>query len=865
LKNFQTVADLSETTIFGPYPPRELAFHPHHPRLATLGEKDTVIRIWDIDMDVLLGQTAADSVRYTTAKLVLVGDSGVGKTGLGWRLAHREFKEHASTHGQQFWVIDDLCITLSDGTQCEAVLWDLAGQHVYRPIHAIFLDDVDASLVLFDPTNRQEPLKGAEFWLEQLAHKKKLPPSVLVGARLDRGAAVLSQAELAQFCGKHGISGGYIGTSAKEGHGLNELLEILKNQIPWDEMTTTVTTRTFKRVKEYVLGLKEKPDRRGVLVDPAELRRQLEATDPDWRFTDAEMMTAVGHLQTHGYVTILRSSSGQEHILLTPELLVDLASSVVLQADKHPRDLGALSEIDLLQGRYPFAELADLDTGEQQILLDGAVVRFLEHNICFRETLGADTVLIFPGLIKQKRPLQDEVEAVDDISYLVRGRVENIYPALVVLLGFTRAFTRVNQWQRQAQYEMADGNICGFRLIEDVEGEIELVLYYSTTMPEFGQTMFQGLFEQFLYQRDVEVTRFPPVLCPRGHLQERSTVVKRIREGKKFLHCEECGDRIDLPDIEQQPTADAQEVDWIRREEALARLRSAYETHLTRVKGFRRDRAAPRCYVSHLPAQAEWVARLTDDLRDAGVHVLTDLADLTGDDPILIADTLAYQQSFKRSAEAIAADADLIRTRLKQGKSSTIIHLLLESKQKPPPSDEFRPGDFRRDSHYAVSLFDLVLTLYAIAHNDPAFVPLRESLHRQWEKTLAGMEDESDRQIYISYAWGGDSEALVNQLDDAFQARGVTIVRDKRDLGFKGRIKAFMESIGQGKCVILVISEKYLKSENCLFELLQVAKHGEFTDRIFPMVLDDARIYKAKDRIRYVRYWEQQINRAVQF
>ena len=101
------------------------------------------------------------------------------------------------------------------------------------------------------------------------------------------------------------------------------------------------------------------------------------------------------------------------------------------------------------------------------------------------------------------------------------------------------------------------------------EGEIELVLYYNTIMPDFGRTMFQGLFEQFLYQRDVEVTRFPPVVCDKGHLQERRTVVKRIREGKKFLFCEECGDKIDLPDIEQRPAADVQEADWIRREEAM--------------------------------------------------------------------------------------------------------------------------------------------------------------------------------------------------------------------------------------------------------------------------------------------------------
>ncbi len=428
--------------------PPSWAFHPQLPVLATLCEKDTGIRIWEVNEDVLLSQTATNSIRYTTAKLVLVGDSGVGKTGLGWRLAHNKFKEHSSTHGQQFWIIDDLCQIRADGTECEAVLWDLAGQHVYRPIHSIFLENVDASLVLFDPTNRQDPLKGAQFWLEQLKGNKQLPPSLLVGARMDRGGSTVSQDYLDQFCQKYSISGGYIGTSAKTGEGLDELIQQIKSQIPWDEMTTTVTTITFKRIKDYVLALKEKTDRKGVLVQPVELRQQLQETDPDWQFTDAEIMTAVGHLETHGYVTILKSSAGDSHILLTPDLLVDLASSIVLVADKHPRELGAISENELLQGKYNFDELEGLKEADKQILFDAAVLRFLEHNVCFRETLDNDTLLIFPGLIKQKRPLEDDFPATDDVSYVVRGRVENIYAMLVVLLGYTPSFIRINHWQK---------------------------------------------------------------------------------------------------------------------------------------------------------------------------------------------------------------------------------------------------------------------------------------------------------------------------------------------------------------------------------------------------------------------------------
>ena len=178
------------------------------------------------------------------------------------------------------------------------MLWDLAGQHVYRQVHSIFLENVAAALVLFDPTNRQEPLKGAQFWLEQLKGKGQLPPTVLVGARVDRGAPALSQEELDQFCQRYGISGGYISTSALKGEGLDELLEIVKAQIPWDDMTATVTTVTFKRIKDYVLSLKEKTDRKGVLVSPAELRKQLESSTVDAMDVRPWKTTVNGHSST---------------------------------------------------------------------------------------------------------------------------------------------------------------------------------------------------------------------------------------------------------------------------------------------------------------------------------------------------------------------------------------------------------------------------------------------------------------------------------------------------------------------------------------------------------------------------------------
>ena len=113
-----------------------------------------------------------------------------------------------------------------------------------------------------------------------------------------------------------------------------------------------------------------------------------------------------------------------------------------------------------------------------------------------------------------------------------------------------------------------------------------------------------------------------------------------------------------------------------------------------------------------------------------------------------------------------------------------------------------------------------------------------------------------EKGVFVSYAWGGESEKIVNQIELALQMRGVKIIRDKHDLGFKGSVHQFMERIGQGNCVIVVISDEYLRSENCMFELMEIAAGKQFHDRIFPIVLGDADIYDPVKRAGYVKYWE---------
>jgi len=739
-----------------------VAFHPQAPILATLGEKDTVVRIWDVDVAALLGTTPATaSVHYTTAKIALVGDSAVGKSGLGYRIAEDRFQITESTHGQQFWVVDKLGKMRHDGTQCEAVLWDFAGQPNFRPIHALFLEDVDLALVLFDPS-RPDTLAGVDYWLKQLTYKQHVCRTVLVAARTDVSQLSLTSPELEAFCLERDIIGGWIATSAKTKTGIEELLELMRQHIDWDAKPTTITTQTFKRIKDYVLALKADADRSSVLVSPGRLRELLEAVDPNLRFSDAEMLAAVGHLQNHGYVTILRRSSDDYSILLVPDLLINLAASLMLKAQSNEKGLGALEESRVIRNEYNFPEVEQLSNDERDILLRAAAELFLNHNICFRESVDNLTFLVFPSLILERPPrLTEDVQLIEDMTYVVTGQVENVYAALVVLSGYAPSFQRINQWRKQAQYETVRNEVCGFKLTNDDAGELELVLYYGKSTPDFVRARFQGLFEEILFTRNVAVSKYAPVLCANcGYLQERSKVIRRTKENKTFLFCDECGEKINLPILTERLALNYEDRAAVTHDQVLSMMRTTYESALSSVKKFVLDRGQgtkQSCFISYAwgdPVYEHWVLRLADDLRKSDFSVVLDQWDsaaigtsltrfisrIEECDFILAVGTPAYRQKYENMVSphgsVVAAEIDLMSRRLiaTEAQKASVLPLLLEGEEQlsfPPLLQGRVYANFKQEEHYLVTLFDLVLTLFHIPFDDSMVRDLRERLLKE--------------------------------------------------------------------------------------------------------------------------------------
>lgn len=110
--------------------------------------------------------------------------------------------------------------------------------------------------------------------------------------------------------------------------------------------------------------------------------------------------------------------------------------------------------------------------------------------------------------------------------------------------------------------------------------------------------------------------------------------------------------------------------------------------------------------------------------------------------------------------------------------------------------------------------------------------------------------------IFLSYCWNDSSEA--NKIYDYFKnSQNIELHRDTIDIGKWGSIKEYMQSISNMDYTILLISDSYLKSANCMYEVLEVMRDRNYRDKIFPAVIYSG-IYSPVTRAKYVKHWQDE-------
>jgi len=162
-----------------------------------------------------------------SVKVVLVGDSGVGKTSMIKQFTDNQFDpDNTSPSIASQYNSKEIEIEKTD-KKIKFDLWDTAGQEIYRSLAKIFYKDANIILLVYDITNKKS-FEGIEkYWYNQI--KTTLihdPILALVGNKNDLyNEQVIDDEEARKY--SESINAMFFKTSAKSNSGLDLLFQIL--------------------------------------------------------------------------------------------------------------------------------------------------------------------------------------------------------------------------------------------------------------------------------------------------------------------------------------------------------------------------------------------------------------------------------------------------------------------------------------------------------------------------------------------------------------------------------------------------------------------------------------------------------------
>ncbi|OHT14627.1 Ras-related protein Rab-14 [Tritrichomonas foetus] len=171
-------------------------------------------------------------------KIVVLGDSGVGKTALIQRLTDNKFAETSSTIGVQY----QPYVCPLDDQKVQLQLWDTAGQERYRSISKAYFRNAVGALLVYDITVTTS-FENLAMWLEDL--RQMCSPNafiLLVGNKSDRESErEISENEAKDFALRNRLE--YIEASALSGDNVvktfSRLAFMISEKIKSGEITTT--------------------------------------------------------------------------------------------------------------------------------------------------------------------------------------------------------------------------------------------------------------------------------------------------------------------------------------------------------------------------------------------------------------------------------------------------------------------------------------------------------------------------------------------------------------------------------------------------------------------------------------------------
>lgn len=155
-------------------------------------------------------------------KLLIIGDSGVGKSSLLLRFSDNTFSNsYITTIGVDFKI---RTITVK-GHKIKLQIWDTAGQERFRTITSTYYRGTHGVVVVFDVSN-SESFANVKRWLHEIDTNCENVQKILVGNKVDEPVRrAVPEAEAKHFANSLNIN--YFETSAKENLNVEQMFQCI--------------------------------------------------------------------------------------------------------------------------------------------------------------------------------------------------------------------------------------------------------------------------------------------------------------------------------------------------------------------------------------------------------------------------------------------------------------------------------------------------------------------------------------------------------------------------------------------------------------------------------------------------------------
>lgn len=187
------------------------------------------------------------------------------------------------------------------------------------------------------------------------------------------------------------------------------------------------------------------------------------------------------------------------------------------------------------------------------------------------------------------------------------------------------------------------------------------------------------------------------------------------------------------------------------------------------------------------------------------------------------------------------------------------------------------------DSVHVQTAYQVFAQLYRTLMGQTAPVPCRIPVNkREYQKparieteenTTEQLPQEKKKRIFLSYCHNESELAdLIEERLLKYIRNDFYISRDVRDVGYRESFRSFMQSVREHEFVIMLISDSYLKSINCMYEMTEVFQDHAYEKKLLFIVLQDtdaqycgnppknrigAQIYDLKKMEEYLLYWQK--------